>query len=387
MPTSPRGSSRTTTPSSPARLPTRPPPSCPCSASTSPRSCVSKRTASSAPTTSSPWTRSPCTWPNSPVGAPAPACASPCAAMCTACSRSGTARTASAAMTRTASHSWAPGRKTPARMCPRGPARPPPPSRGHVPVAPDSLEALKTERTDHVSKPSGHFTCQQQAESSPEQAGQRHHAEDRDDGARAAIHPSESRGSQRRAHQSHAHAEEEPPDRGAEKDAQHHDRRGAIAAHVPSQPEPREDRREGDDRGGVRESEREGRRPRRREPARADGRSPRVARHGRPRSHAQVKEKDAAYDLKPEALFHECVRHQGEAEGGHRPVERVGGGGAEPGGKADGASVGQGATDAQHADGPDGRGDGEADDQAPEEGGGIHRARTLSREPDAWPEA
>jgi hypothetical protein len=63
----------------------------------------------------------------------------------------------------------------------------------------------------------------------------------------------------------------------------------------------------------------------------------------------------------------EEIGEGGEAEGGGESVERVGGGGTEPGHETGEAAVVEGAADAEQADGADGGGDGEADDGAFEE--------------------
>src|SRR5207247_7158317 len=195
-----------------------------------------------------------------------------------------------------------------------------------------------------------------------------------DDQARAAIHPAEPLGSERRPEKSDAHAQDEPPERRARNDTEHHRRGGAVAADASTKPEAGEDGREGEDGGGIGEGEGEGRGPRGGQPASVRGNSRRRARYRHPRAYAQIAEKDATARLQPHTLLDEGVRHQREPKGGHRAVDRVGGGRAQTRGEADGAAVGEGATDAEHADGPDGRGDGQADDQASHEDGEIHRA-------------
>src|SRR4029450_10439972 len=92
----------------------------------------------------------------------------------------------------------------------------------------------------------------------PHQAEKRGDPEGSDDRARAAIHPAESLGSERRPEHPAPPPQDEPPERRAEKDTEHHYRGGAVGADASPKTKGGEDGREGDDGGGGGEGGGEG---------------------------------------------------------------------------------------------------------------------------------
>jgi hypothetical protein len=78
----------------------------------------------------------------------------------------------------------------------------------------------------------------------------------------------------------------------------------------------------------------------------------------------QIEQERAADQLEPKLLADQQVRDEGQAEGGDAAVQRVGAGGAQARDQTRGATIRQRAADAQHADRPDGRGDGESEQNA-----------------------
>src|SRR5205807_7922576 len=166
-------SSPPTTKSSPTRRPIPPRPSSRSAPSTSTPSSATKRRAPSGTITPSRSRASSSNSPSSLAGAPAWGCASPCAAISTASTRSGTAPAVSGNTMPRGGHC------PPFSESPLHGQRPSAPTidvlgRAHIGVSPEialnpaavaaraSPCIPQPDRTDHVSKPSGHFTCQQQ---------------------------------------------------------------------------------------------------------------------------------------------------------------------------------------------------------------------------------